>query len=341
MAEQLTINIFYPLQNGRIVLRTSRDWNANIEPTHIGNDGTRYEFQITSERPYFYFKPCIVETNAFYWSKGANYLALMNAPDGKKDIYPHFFQDLRGFLSGVFEFDSSFAGGAHSIRVYHPPGYRENFLKRYPVLYMHDGGNLFSSDEAFMHREWQIDETMELLDSMNLIDKVIVVGVYPRDRMYEYTNPGYYGYGRFLAEELKTAIDANWRTLPQRERTAVMGSSLGGVVSLHIGWQWSNIFGKAACMSSTFTYRDDLMQRISGETKKDIEIYLDSAWQIDNYEVTRSMRNLLLRRGYQFGKDLLYFAFPEAAHNETYWAVRSHIPFQFFFGKTPDIPANE
>ena len=111
-----------------------------------------------------------------------------------------------------------------------------------------------------------------------------------------------------------------------------MGSSLGGVVSFYLGWQWPDVFGNAACMSSTFTYNDDLMERVAGEAKRDVRFYLDSGWPRDNYEVTRGMRDLLVRRGYRFGEDLLYFAFPNALHNERSWAVRSHIPFQFFFG---------
>jgi predicted alpha/beta superfamily hydrolase len=210
-------------------------------------------------------------------------------------------------------------------------------LKRYPVLYMHDGNNLFFPNEAFFNNEWRIDETMDRLDAMNIIDKVIVVGIYPHDRMYEYTKPGYEAFGRFITEELKREVDANLRTLAAPAHTAVMGSSLGGVVSLYLAWQHPNVFGKAACLSSTFTYRDDLRQRIESESKRNIQIYLDSGWPEDNYEVTRSMRDLLLERGYTFGKDLLYFAFPEALHSETYWATRSHIPFQFFFGKTPSF----
>jgi hypothetical protein len=81
-----------------------------------------------------------------------------------------------------------------------------------------------------------------------------------------------------------------------------------------------------------------IILRIDAEPKRNIQIYLDSGWPEDNYEVTRSMRDLLLERGYEFGKDLLYFAFPEALHSETYWATRSHIPFQFFFGNMPSFP---
>lgn len=339
MTNSLIIRVFYPLQEGRIILRTETDWTLDIEPTEVSDNGTRFDFHFQSKVPYFYFKPCIEASGELYWSKGENYLALMDAPQERKDLYPHFFDSFNGTLSDIFRMQSDTMGDFRRFRIYFPPGYQENTLKRYPVLYMHDGANLFSSDEAALGQEWQVDETMDMLDAMNLIDKVIVVGVYPEDRMREYTIDGYEQFGRYMVEELKPQIDTVLRTLPEPGRTATMGSSLGGVVALYLAWQHPDVFGMVACLSSTFGYNDDLSDRIGSEAKRDIDIYIDSAWKTDNYETNRSMRNLLLRKGYAFGKDFLYFAFPEAAHSEVYWALRSHIPFQFLFGKMPDIPA--
>jgi predicted alpha/beta superfamily hydrolase len=221
------------------------------------------------------------------------------------------------------------------IRVHYPTDKGEIRLRTdrdWDVLYMHDGQNLFFPEEAFGGSDWRVSETMLTLDAMNIIDKVLVVGIYSRDRMKEYTRDGYDQYGRFIVEQLKPAIDARYRTLTSPRHTAIMGSSLGGVVSFYLAWQWPDVFGSAACMSSTFTYNDDLMQRVASEEKRDVRFYLDSGWPGDNYEVTRSMRDLLVHRGYRFGEDLLHFAFPNALHNERAWATRSHIPFQFFFG---------
>ena len=112
-----------------------------------------------------------------------------------------------------------------------------------------------------------------------------------------------------------------------------MGSSLGGVVSFYLGWQWPEVFGKVACLSSTFTFRDDLIERVAAEPKRALKIYLDSGWPRDNYEATRSMRDRLIWKGYRPGTDLFYLAFPEAKHDENAWAARSPIPFHFFFRK--------
>ena len=333
MPYTLTIRIYYPLKSGKIVLRSETDWDADVEADLVSEDGTVFEFRVTSAESYRYFKPGVIDANGFHWSVGSNYLGILNG--GVKEIYPHFFTGKSSRISDPIEVPSAVLGGTRTIRIYHPPGYDENTLKRYPVLYMHDGSNLFFPDEAFLGRDWEVDDTFDILDSMSAIDKVIVVGVYSEDRMYEYTAPGYNEYGRFLVDELKPVVDTELRTLREPANTAVMGSSLGGVVSLYLAWQWPQVFGMSACMSSTFTYRDDLMARIGSEPKRPVQIYLDSGWPEDNYEVTRSMRDLLAKAGYHFGQDLLYFAFPRAEHDETHWATRSHIPFQFFFGKIP------
>jgi len=131
------------------------------------------------------------------------------------------------------------SGGEHRFRVFLPPGYHENTLKRYPVLYMHDGHNLFFKEEAFAGNTWRTDEVLNMLDKMNAIEEAIVVGIFPSDRMTDYIMPGYENYGRFLVETLKPLIEGKYRTLNGPVNTAAMGSSLGGVVSFYLGWQWA------------------------------------------------------------------------------------------------------
>src|SRR5262249_4774806 len=162
----------------------------------------------------------------------------------------------------------------------------------------HDGSNLFFPEEAFLGESWKVQSTMDLLDAMNLTDKVIVVGVYAGDRMTEYTQAGYYDYGRFLVESLKPFIDGGFRTLGDAASTAVLGSWLGGVGSFFLGWQWPQIFGSAACLSSTFGGHlpdgrpvDDLFGRVRSEDRRGVRFYLDSGWPDDNFENTRCMRD--------------------------------------------------
>ena len=130
------------------------------------------------------------------------------------------------------------------MRVYLPAGYEENTLKRYPVLYMHDAKNLFFPEEAFSGTDWEIDEDAGPAGSDECDRPGDVVAVYAVNREEEYTKPGYEMYGRSLVEEVKPLIDSRFRTLTAAIHTGVMGSSLGGVVSFYLAWQWPEVFGK-------------------------------------------------------------------------------------------------
>ena len=329
------IRVTYPTDGRRIVLRTEENWDTDIEP--IRHDDCTSEFSIITEKPYFYFKPVLLRENEAHWSQGANFLAVTTS-GAPLDVHPYFREDTHCSVCELMPPLASASGSMHRFRVFLPPGYYENTLKKYPVLYMHDGHNLFFKEEAFVGISWRADEVLEVLDKMNAIEEVIVVGIYPDDRTSEYTLPGYQQYGHFLVETLKPLIDGKYRTLAGPSDTAAMGSSLGGVVSFYLGWQWPEVFGKIACLSSTFTFRDDLLQRVRDEAKRNIKIYLDSGWPGDNYEATRSMRDRLIWKEYHPGSELFYLAFPEAKHDENAWAERSPIPFQFLFGKLPAFP---
>jgi enterochelin esterase-like enzyme len=326
------IRVRYPVESGRIVLRTDTNWDENVEACEVSQDGTLFEFALPPGPAYTYFKPVLVGNGDVRWAIGPNYLAVQRSPVAV-ETFPTFHEDAHCSACDLRHIRSDETDSTHGYRVFYPPGYDENPFKRYPVLYMQDGQNLFFPDEAFQGNHWRVTETLSLLTDMNAIRRVIVVGVYPNDRMEDYTYPGYEAYGRFLVHTLKPAVDHEFRTLGDSSHTAVMGSSLGGVVSFYLAWEWPAVFGMAGCMSSTFGWRDDLRERVSSESPRDVRFYLDSGWPGDNYEVTRDMHARLLDRGYRQGEDVLYFGFPEALHNERYWAMRSHLPYQFFYGR--------
>lgn len=329
MRHERTIRVHYPLDGGAMLLRTDLDWRRNVEPVHEDRGRGRFEFRVGFDRPFAYFKPVIADGRGVRWAQGENLLAL---PGGAEplDIWPHFFADPTCSACDVHEIGHP---RPHSVRVFYPPGYAENVLESYPTLYMQDGQNLFFPAESFGGAHWRVAETLGVLSSMSLIRKVIVVGVYPCDRMVDYTAPGYDVYGRWFVDELVPWVDSRYRTRPCAEDRAVLGSSLGGVVSFHLGWGRPDVFGAAGAMSATFGYADDLFERVATESKRPLRIYLDTGWPRDNYEVTRSLRRLLVSRGYAEGRDLLYLAFPEASHDERAWAMRAHVPFQYFFGR--------
>lgn len=332
MPNEARIRVHYPIETGQLRLRTEGDWERDLEPVAEDRALGRFDFKVRFEDDFLYFKPVLVDdAGGRHWAQGDNLLAL---PDARRraEYFPHFFSDTACSVCNVHDVPSGAEGVTHAVRVFYPPGYAENTLERYPVLYMQDGQNLFFPNEAFGGQHWKVEETLGLLGSMNLIRKVIVVGVYPNDRTAQYTAPGYDAYARFLAHELVPWVDERYRTLPGAAHRAVLGSSLGGVVSFHTGWSYPEVFGLVGAMSSTFGYRDDLLERVAKGPKRPLRIYLDTGWPRDNYEVNRRMRHLLSKRGFVEGKDLLYLAFPEARHDETAWATRAHVPFQYFFG---------
>lgn len=321
----MRIGVNYPKNAAQLVLRTETDWSRDIAPVEVTETQAWFEVDVKITLP---LKPCLRDGDTLHWAHGLNYI--VTESEGTRQLWPYFFDSPHGRVTDLQHVE--FEGVTRSIRVYLPPGYSENTLRKFPVLYMQDGKNLFFPEEAFGGSEWKVDETLDRLDSMNALRKVIVVGVASADRQHDYTKPGYDQYARFLVHKLKPMIDSTMRTLPELENSIVMGSSLGGVAALHVAWAHSHVFGRVACMSSTFGVFDDLFERIAKEPKRELLVYLDSGWPKDNYERTNAMRDLLMSRGFELGAELLQFSFPEDGHNETSWSHRLHLPFQFFFG---------
>src|SRR6187549_864862 len=114
--------------------------------------------------------------------------------------------------------------------------------------------------------------------------------------------------------------------------TAPCGAPRSAASSRSTAWQHPDVFGSACCMSSTFSHRDDLIDRVFGEPFRDVGFYLDSGWPGDNYEVTVGMAMALISRGWEYGRNLLHLCFPMAEHSETSWGMRLHLPMQFLNG---------
>ena len=168
---------------------------------------------------------------------------------------------------------------------------------------------------------------------MGAVEDFIILGMYSGDRMTEYTKPGYERYGRSLAEEVVPEVERRGIRVERHRRfRSVWGSSLGGVVSFYTVWQHPDVFGSAVCMSSTFSHKDDLIDRVFQEPFRDVGFYLDSGWPGDNYEVTVGMAMALISRGWEYGRNLLHLCFPNAGHGEEFWGTRLHLPMQFLNG---------
>lgn len=230
------------------------------------------------------------------------------------------------------DFASPQLGNERDLLVYLPPSYQTS-EQRYPVLYMHDGQNLFDNATSYVG-EWRVDETMEKLSAEGI--EAIVVGIpnSGEQRIAEY-NP--YSdprlgagvgekYLDFIVETIKPLIDTSFRTLPERDHTAILGSSLGGLISLYAFFHYGEVFGKTGVMSpslwlaggATFGYVQKA-PKVAGKIYLDVGDREAGGRMRDS---ARRMWHLLQKRGYREGRDLLYVEEKDGVHNEEHWAAR-------------------
>ncbi|MGZ3183318.1 MAG: alpha/beta hydrolase [Telluria sp.] len=254
------------------------------------------------------------------------------------DIYP-FFGAPFGKLVIVPNVESPQLKNKRSLRIFLPASYEENKAKRYPVLYMHDGQNLFDAKTAAFGVEWGIDETVNSLVAAGKMDEVIVVGIdNTPDRIPEYTpccDPKHGGgkldqYMAFIIDTVKPWVDRSYRTLPDRDHTAIMGSSLGGIASVYIAEKHPEVFSKAGGVSSSFWWNNrDLVKNVPEHVN--VKFYIDAGTSNDGLEDTQAMRDAMLKRGYRSGSDLYYVEAQGASHNEKSWSARVDKPLLWFF----------
>lgn len=218
------------------------------------------------------------------------------------------------------------------ILVWLPPSYGSSD-RRYPVIYMHDGQNLFDRGTGYAGQEWEVDETMLALSAEGI--EAIIVGVphMNAQRIQEYNPfPAFRdGHGiqylQFLTQTLKPIIDPDFRTLSDREHTGLLGSSMGGLISLYGFFHFPQFFGFAGVMSPALwiaggAVYDDVAQLPFVPGK----VYLDNGTRESS---ARKMHAILADKGYQAGRDLLYVVEQEAEHHEPAWARRLPAALRF------------
>ncbi|MEK6281016.1 MAG: alpha/beta hydrolase-fold protein [Acidobacteriota bacterium] len=260
-------------------------------------------------------------------------------------------------LSGEFRqhksFHSKILNNDRDLIVYLPPGYAANPKKKYAVLYLHDGQNLFDGATSFIPgKEWRIDETAEALISAGKIEPLIIVGINNagKQRIDEYTPAADAKYkmggkadlyGRMLVEEVKPFIDANYRTIRDAQHTGLGGSSLGGLVSLYLGLKYPNVFARLAVVSPSVWFADKQIVNYASElpAKRKVRIWMDMGTKEgrnaeDAQQAVlgaRLLKDTLVKKGWKSGKDLAYFEAEGAEHNESAWAERVGPILTFLF----------
>jgi len=256
---------------------------------------------------------------------------------------------------------SAFLGPTRNVEVWLPPGY-DSSSARYPVLYMQDGQNLFDPRIANTGTDWGVDEAVMRLVERKVIPPVIVVGVWSTSqRILEYS-PWHQApeYARFLIEELMPRVNREFRTLTGPANTAVMGSSMGGLVSWYLVTRHPEVFGACGCLSNSFMLSEGLVKRLvpasSSSTVPDTAPYLlrdiqkglraprEARYWIDygtaeldagDLAIQDSVVAWLKSQGLVEGRTLEVRSYLGAIHNESAWRARLDDPLTFLFGQPP------
>lgn len=226
------------------------------------------------------------------------------------------------------------------IWIYLPSDY-DTSTKSYPVLYMHDGQNLFDVQTSFSG-EWQVDETLRQLEQAGNYG-VIVVGIENGggSRLDEYSpwvHPTYGGgdgdkYVRFLTETLKPHIDSIYRTMPGRETTGIAGSSMGGLISYYAGMAYQDKFGKVGVFSPSFWFSSEVnsFTTNAGKQENNRFYFLAGANEGSNMVVNmQGIYNQLQNLGFR-STDLNYIVKSDGQHAEWFWAREFGNAYEWLF----------
>jgi S-formylglutathione hydrolase FrmB len=254
---------------------------------------------------------------------------------------------------------SAFLGPSRNVEIWLPPVYDQDTSRRYPVLYMSDGQNLFDPRLSYGGIDWGVDSVVMDLVARKIMPPIIVVGVWNSAQRFPEYSPWHDApkYARFLIEELMPRVNKEFRTLTGPNHTAHMGSSMGGLLGFYLVTHHPEAFGSCACMSTHFPLSPAVAKQVfpagASDTNPDTTPYLikdiaaglrapkgarywfdrgtlglDSAYG-PTYAAARAW---LLSQGFVEGKDFVVRTYPGATHNEASWRARLADPLTFLFG---------
>lgn len=251
---------------------------------------------------------------------------------------------VKGGITGQVKYHRNFICEGllpRDVIVWLPPGYDSLTIKRYPVMYLQDAQNIIDPNTSLFGNEWQVDETADSLIKSGAIKEIIIVGIYnTRFRNFEYgdTDSGKV-YLDFMINSLKPFIDSNYRTLSDRENTAIGGSSLGALIAFKMGWEHPEYFSKVACLSPAFEIdKIDYVSKVTGYlgAKPDLKFYFDvgeADLELELKRGTINMINALEQKGFSIDKDIYFYHDYSGLHDEKSWSKRVWRFLEFFFSK--------
>jgi len=228
-----------------------------------------------------------------------------------------------------------------TIRLYLPPNYYQR--QQFPVIYMHDGQNIFDEATSFSG-EWRVDEIMDSLYSRRGF-AAIVVAIYndSKERLNEYSpwrndSLGYGGsgeeYAYFVARELKPFIDKYYRANPDPQFNAIVGSSMGGLISIYIGLKYPDAFGRVGAFSPALWFSPEIFEYVSKHKRKSEQrIYLLAGEKEGNTMVNdmKMLENLLFKAGYSDDYFVRLKLVPDGKHAEWFWSREFTEAIEYLF----------
>jgi enterochelin esterase-like enzyme len=245
-------------------------------------------------------------------------------------------------------FKSSYLPDNRDVIIYLPPGYEEEPERSYPVLYLHDGQNLFDGRTSFVKgRTWMVREHADEAIEAGEIEQLVIVGIYNTGdrRLAEYTHEYNWQmgggeadkYGDLLTRELMPWIASRYRVRHDRESTGMGGSSLGGLVTLYLGLRHPHVFGRLAIMSPSVWWNHKSILGYLNEHAPQMwerpRVWLD----VGDREGQRTLRDVeqLARRlkanGWRPGESMHFEKVPGGTHDEASWAERVRPMLKFLF----------
>ena len=333
-----TIYVHYDTGFGHeITLRGSDgglSWSGGVAMTSVSAD--TWVIQLDLSRPTD-FKPLYDDST---WPLGPNYQV---SPGQTLDVWPAFFHG-SGTVQYWGDWASPSLGNTRGVWTYLPPSYSENASERYPVVYMHDAQNLFFDAQSFSGVSWNVQGAMDSGADDGSIHEAIIVGIEnTSNRTWEYTpnwdastmdGGGADSYLSAIMGELKPQIDASLRTYPDAAHTAMIGSSLGGLVTAYAGISHPEVFGLCGVLSPSTWWNGDWLVGAVASTSgrpQPLRVYLDSGdsgASSDDVSQTRA-----LAQAYQsVGDDLDYLVQAGGQHGEPWWRERVPGTLAFLLG---------
>lgn len=319
------------------------DWQPNqVQMTYLGEKQGKYRWQKQID----FVKGEILEykfTQGSWANEGANtqglplennYLTVTTKQTVTTEVN-HWRTTaelpIQGQITGMVKYHRQLTGQGvlpRDIIVWLPPHYQQNTNKHYPVLYMHDGQNIIDPQTSSFKVDWSVDETLTRLITEEKVPAMIVVGMSSTENRTAEYSPGADGeaYMSFVVNKVKPLIDKTYRTKSTREHTLIGGSSMGGIVSLMLAWQYNDTFSKALCMSPAFKIEQlDYVSTIADYQgpKKAIKIYIDNGGVGLEQRLQPGIDDMMLalkQQGYE--NEMFWVHDKNAKHTETAWAKR-------------------